>query len=219
MLDLFEVLASDHRRTVESLDGLLHAAHHRPEDQIRLNGLTQQLVIAASKHEAVEEMYFWPAVRRLREEGVHLTAEGLAQEVVGKRVLDELDARTPSAPDFDEVLGRFSEAVRDHIRFEEEQVWPVLRAHLDPGESEALAGKVKRARWLAPTHPYPSGPQKAIALKTVSPAIGLMDRARDVLTGRGHLRYPDEPASGEAGVRSDPPVQHVRQHPDTDAGG
>jgi hemerythrin superfamily protein len=202
MADLFEVLAADHRQTVEWLDGLLHAAHRRAEDQIRLNGLTQQLVIAASKHEAVEEMYVWPAVRHLGQEGVHLNDMGLAQELAEKRVLDKLDARTPSAPDFDEVLDRFSSAVRDHIRFEEEQVWPVLRSAFHLGDSEALADKVERARFLAPTHPYPSGPQRPIALKAVGPAIGLWDRARDAVTGRGHLSYPDEPASGQ-GTRSE----------------
>ena len=195
MADLFEVLTVDHRQTVEWLDGLLHATHHRPEDQIRLNGLTQQLVILASKHEAVEEMYVWPAVRHLGQEGIHLNKAGLAQEIVGKQVLDQLDGRTPSAPDFDEVLDRFSTAVRDHIRFEEEDVWPVLRSALDPGDSEALADKVERARFLAPTHPYPSGPQKPAALKAFGPAIGLFDRARDAVTGRGHLSYPDEPAT------------------------
>lgn len=200
MPDLFEVLASDHRQTIERLDGLLHTAHHRPEDQIRLNGPTQQLVIAVSKHEAVEEMYFWPTVRHLGQEGVDLTKAGLAQETVGKRVLDQLDGRPPSAPDFDQVLDRFSEAVRDHIRFEEEQVWPVLRYTLEPGESEALAAKVERARLLAPTHPYPSGPQKPMGLKTFGPAIGFFDRARDAVTGRGHLHYPDEPATGEGTV-------------------
>lgn len=202
MPDVFEVLTSDHRQTVEMLDRLLHAAHHRPEHQIRLNGLTQQLVIAVSKHEAVEEMYVWPAVRHLGQDGVHLTDAGLAQEIVGKRVLDQLDGRTPSAPDFDEVLDRFSEAVRDHIRFEEEQVWPALRSTMGLADSEALADKVERARFLAPTHPYPSGPQKPMALKAFGPAIGLFDRARDVVTGRGHLGYPDEPESGQ-GTRSE----------------
>ncbi|MBO0748609.1 MAG: hemerythrin domain-containing protein, partial [Acidimicrobiaceae bacterium] len=196
MADLFEVLASDHRETLERLDSLRHAPHDRPEDHIRLNELTQELVIAASKHEAVEEMYFWPAVRDLGDKGVHLADAGLGEEVEGKRILDELDSRTPSAPDFDEVLGRFSDAVRAHIRFEEEQVWPVLAPALDQGARQALAAKVERARRLAPTHPYPSAPLNPTALKAVGPATGLADRARDALTGRGQRPQDEAPAAG-----------------------
>ncbi len=43
-------------------------------------GLVAQLVIAESGHEAVEERYFWPLVRRRVQDGPRLADQAVSQE-------------------------------------------------------------------------------------------------------------------------------------------
>lgn len=42
------------------------------------------------------------------------------------------------------------------------------------------------AKKPAPTRPHPAAPDKPPANKLLGPGAGLVDRARDMLTGRGH---------------------------------
>jgi hypothetical protein len=67
MPNAFEVLAKDHEEVklmLAELERGPSAAAEAGSDQLALRKkMVQQLVIEESRHEAVEEMYFWPAVR------------------------------------------------------------------------------------------------------------------------------------------------------------
>jgi hypothetical protein len=60
--------------------------------------MVEQLVIEESKHEAVEEMYFWPAVREMLPGGDKLGGTAIGREQEGKEVLDKLDKLDVSEP-------------------------------------------------------------------------------------------------------------------------
>lgn len=183
MADVLDVLHHDHQRLSGRLDRLLDASHERAEEHLRVNELAQELVMAACGHEAVEEMHVWPVVRRLG--GAGLSATGLAQELQAERVLSRLCARTPEDGDFDPLLRRFAGLVADHIRFEEEEVWPVLASALDVEERLRIGGDLERSRHTAPTRPHPAVPQTPRAMRTVGVVTGILDRAFDAFSGRG----------------------------------
>ena len=67
MADGFTVLANDHQEVKGMLAELERgrpAATGATKEQLALRKkMTEQLIIEESKHEALEEMYFWPAVR------------------------------------------------------------------------------------------------------------------------------------------------------------
>src|SRR5258708_16427559 len=92
--------------------------------------LAEQLVIEESKHEAVEEMYFWPAVREHLAGGDELADTAIAQEQEGKEVLDKLDKLDAGDPEFEKLLAEFIRAGREHIYYEESHGWPGLPAAL-----------------------------------------------------------------------------------------
>ena len=48
-----------------------------------------------------------------------------------------------------------------------------------------LGEKVRRAKAMAPTRPHPAAPDTPPANKLLAPGAGLVDRARDFVTGRG----------------------------------
>lgn len=56
---------------------------------------------------------------------------------------------------------------------------------MHPEALNELGDKVRTAKKTAPTRPHPSAPDTPPGNKLLGPGVGLMDRARDLLTGRG----------------------------------
>lgn len=189
MANVFDVLGADHRHQEQILADLeMVPARADGANEKQLDArqeLAEMLIIEASKHEAVEEEYFWPAVRSRVAEGDKLADEAIAQESEAKKVLDRLGKVAPSEGEFDELVATFIPAAREHIAYEEETVWPALRLALTSEESEALGSKLAGAKKMAPTRPHPHTPASPGVLKTAGPAVAAADRARDSMSGRG----------------------------------
>ena len=183
------MLANDHtevRRMLSELEAGPKSASGATDDQLLLRKkMTEELIIEESKHEAAEEMYFWPAVRDHVPDGDQLADQATSQEQEAKDVLNRLDKLDASEPEFEELLAEFTSAAREHIAFEEEQVWPGLRTTLTAAESDELGTRLSEAKKTAPTRPHPHTPPSPAALKSTGPAAAMADRARDAATGRG----------------------------------
>lgn len=185
MADVFDVLARDHREIRAMLDELADGADGADESRLVLRTrMTEQLIIADSRHESAEEMYFWPAVRKHLIDGDVLADRGVAQEQEAKRVLARLDQMEAGHAGFDILLRAVTAAARAHIDFEERQVWPSLRSAVTELEAEELGGLLSIAENAAPTRPHPNTPGTPGVQKAVGPAAGLVDKARDAITGR-----------------------------------
>jgi hemerythrin-like domain-containing protein len=189
MADVFEVLASDHalvRGMLDELERLIPVDGSHPYvDQQRREDLLERLIMTESQHEAAEEMHFWPVVRQRVADGEALASVGLAQEQAAKRTLDTIRR---AAPDFAELRGLLADAVvsgRAHIDYEEQQVWPKLRAAISGGDAEEMASSYLSAKEGAPTRPHPSTPPDPTVLKTAGKAAAMMDKIRDKISGRG----------------------------------
>ncbi|KAB2365748.1 hemerythrin domain-containing protein [Actinomadura montaniterrae] len=192
MTDVFTVLADDHTEVKQMLTeleagsaGASEASVHG-EDGLRLRKkMVERLIIEESKHEAVEEEYFWPAVRELLTEGDRLADRAVEQEQAAKKVLNELIGLDAGEPRFEELLANLITAGRAHIAFEETEVWPALRKVMTDERAERLGEKLERGKKLAPTRPHPNTPPKPGILKAAGPAVAAADRVRDKITGRG----------------------------------
>jgi hypothetical protein len=188
MTSVFDVLAQDHaevKRMLTELELGPTAATGADADELALRKrMVQQLVIEVSKHEAVEEMYFWPAVRSHVTDGTDLANQAQGQEQEGKEVLAKLDKLAPEDEAFEAQLSQFITAGRAHIAFEETTAWPSLRANLTAAEADDLGRKLQVGRENAPTRPHPKTPASPGVLKTAGPAIAAADRLRDAATGR-----------------------------------
>jgi hemerythrin superfamily protein len=189
MPNVFDVLRKDHEEVKQALaelaSGPTAASGAGPEQLQVRKKLVEQLIIEESKHEAVEEEYFWPAVRERLPDGDALADEATGQEQSAKYVLNDLIGLDPDDPKFEELLGRFIADGREHIAYEEERVWPGLRDALSADEAEELGTKLQEGKKLAPTRPHPHTPPKPGILKTAGPAVAAADRVRDAVTGRG----------------------------------
>ena len=189
MPDVFKVLKQDHDEVKAMLTQLEEgpkASTGATDEQLTYRKqAVDALVIEESKHEAVEQQYFWPAVKALGPDGERVAEVGLEQEQEADPVLADLDRLTPRDTEFEERLVAFASDARAHIAFEEAHAWPLLQASISADQAEALGDQVARAKKLAPTRPHPSVPPQSGAQKVAGPVAGVADRLRDVLTGRG----------------------------------
>jgi hypothetical protein len=189
MPDVFTVLGQDHAEVKQMLDELENGPTRMSgasTAQLReRKQLAQALIIAESRHEAVEEEFFWPVVRDLSGDGAELAGQGTRQEQDAKVVLDRLDEADPADDEFEVLV---TAAVRDgraHIAFEEERVWPGLREVLNSAGAEHLGEQLMRGKDTAPTRPHPEVPPRPGVLKATGPVAAIVDRLRDIVTGRG----------------------------------
>jgi|tagenome__1003787_1003787.scaffolds.fasta_scaffold20954510_2 hemerythrin-like domain-containing protein len=189
MKDAFEVLAHDHAEVKQMLTqlelGAVRQGAATDEQLAQRKKLAEQLVIEESRHEAVEEMYFWPAVREHLPDGDELADTALGQEQEGKEVLAKLDKLDAGNPEFEKLLAEFIRAGREHIDYEENHVWPGLRVALTAQQAQELGGKLEAGKKTAPTRPHPHTPASPGALKAAGPVAAAADKARDAMTDRG----------------------------------
>ncbi len=188
MPDVFEVLSHDHNE-VKSMLAELEAgsgpAAPTGQDALELRTkMVEQLIIEESKHEAVEEEYFWPAVRELVQDGDTLADHAVEQEQAAKHVLNDLIGLKAGDAKFEELLSKFVSDGREHIAYEEETVWPKLRLVLSAERAAELGAKLAEGKKIAPTRPHPHTPPKPGILKAAGPVVGAADKIRDKMTGR-----------------------------------
>ena len=189
MAGVFDVLAKDHAEVKQMLADLqagATAAKNASDDELaQRKKMVEQLVIEESKHEAMEEMYFWPAVREKLPDGDKLADTAIEQEQEGKEVLDKLDKLDASDAEFEKLVTTFIQAGREHITYEETQVWPSLRNALSAKEANEIGKKISEGKKTAPTRPHPHTPASPGALKSAGPVAAAADKARDKMSDRG----------------------------------
>ena len=189
MTDVFQVLKEDHDEVKAMLARLEEGPRARTgatgEQLTHRRQIIDEVIIEEARHEAAEQQYFWPAVRRLGQEGERVADEGLRQEAEAEPVLADLDKLDVADEEFEAQLVLFIAAARAHISYEEAHAWPLLRASITADEAETLGQRIMDAKKVAPTRPHPHVPPQEHAAKTAGPLAGLADRLRDAVTGRG----------------------------------
>ncbi|MGK5740745.1 hemerythrin domain-containing protein [Micromonospora sp. URMC 103] len=132
------------------------------------------LTAALSRHLSAEEQYLLPAVRA-------------ALPAAADRVDRELDADasllTLLAALTDDDLTEAAERVRRHVEGVGALV-AELRGVASPEELIRLGNRLEIAEEAAPTRPHPGTPATPPWNRIVEPALGVVDKVRDVVTGR-----------------------------------
>lgn len=191
-MDALTFLRQDHTSVLglfETLDGAPSGSGAQASG---LETTVNNLIIAESQHEAIEEQYFWPAVREAL--GDALADKAVEQEQQGKKVLQRLEDGKPGEPDYHEALQEFIKLGREHIAFEQEVVWPQVETAISRDELEKIGEKLEVAKKIAPTRPHPDTPPNPAVLKTMGMGAAVMDHVRDAFTGRGEDNPPDPQA-------------------------
>jgi hemerythrin-like domain-containing protein len=190
-MDVLTFLRQDHKSVLGMLEVLDGAPTGTGAQSSGLKTMVNNLVIAESQHEAIEEQIFWPAVRDALDEGDALADKAIEQEQAGKELLQRLEDGEPGEPDFHDALQQFVKAGRDHIAYEQDVVWPLFQAAVTDAELMKLGEKMEAAKKVAPTRPHPDTPPSPAVLNTMGMATAVVDHVRDALSGRAADNPPD----------------------------
>ncbi|MGE2690143.1 hemerythrin domain-containing protein [Mycolicibacterium pulveris] len=190
-MDALTFLREDHKSVLGMLEVLDGAPTGEGAQRSGLDTMVTNLVIAESQHEAIEQQFFWPAVRDALEDGDELADEAIAQEQAGKELLQRLEDGKPGEADYHEALQEFVKIGREHILYEQEVVWPKFEAAVSPQDREKLGDKLEAAKKVAPTRPHPDTPANPMVQKTMGMGAAMVDHVRDAASGREAENPPD----------------------------
>ncbi|ROQ94646.1 hemerythrin HHE cation binding domain-containing protein [Streptomyces sp. 2132.2] len=178
--DIIAELTVDHRE----VDGLFDRIEHTTPAGERQKA-AEQLTIELVRHSVAEEEHLYPAIREYFPDGDLIADKELADHARVEKLLKDLEALDASVPEFDQLLAELKAEVTAHVYDEEQNLFPRLRQACTPQELETLGARVRRAKKFAPTRPHPGALPAQPHHRLLSAGTGLVDRARDFLSGRG----------------------------------
>ncbi|MER5753307.1 hemerythrin domain-containing protein [Streptomyces sp. NPDC002088] len=173
-------LTTDHRK----IDALFEQIELQPVGDQRRRQLADELTVELVQHSVAEEQYLYPSVRRFVDGGDDLADKEIEDHARVEQLLKDLEGRDAEDDQFDHLVAKLRLEVAEHVRDEENRLFPLLAEVCTPEALEHLGGKIRDAKKAAPTHPHPAAPDTAPANKILGPGIGLVDRVRDLLAGR-----------------------------------
>ncbi|MEW2044254.1 hemerythrin domain-containing protein [Streptomyces sp. NPDC005476] len=179
--NVVDELMTDHRE-VEEFFGRIEALPSGSRDRkLFADRATMELV----RHSVAEEAYLYPAVREHVPGGEALADRELEDHARAEQIMKDLEGCDPGDPEFDRLVRVLMSEIREHVADEEQNLFPRLRAVCPAEALDDLGDKVRKAKKTAPTRPHPAAPDKPPANKMLAPGVGMVDRLRDALTGRG----------------------------------
>ncbi|HEY3450637.1 MAG TPA: hemerythrin domain-containing protein [Myxococcales bacterium] len=177
-MDALTLLAQDHK----AVDRLFKRFEATDEDDSKLRReLVDRMIAELSRHAAIEEALFYPAVREAVPDEEDQVLESLEEHHIVKWTLDELRNLAPDAERFEAKVTVLMENVRHHVQEEESEVFPKLRKALGPVRLRQLGDRLTRAKKLAPTLPHPRSPDSPPANLVTLPIAAAVDRGRDFI--------------------------------------
>jgi hemerythrin superfamily protein len=180
-MDAITLLKQDHK-TVKQLfrdfDKLGDTAYKRKRE------IVDKIIEELSIHAAIEELFFYPAVRKEVEEADDEVLESLEEHHIVKWVLSELDGMDPEAERFDAKVTVLKENVLHHAEEEEQELFPKVRAAMGRKALAELGDTLEIAKKTAPTRPHPKAPDSPPGNLVAGPTVAVADKARGLLRGR-----------------------------------
>jgi hypothetical protein len=151
-MDAIAVLAQDH----DELSHLLARVEQNRSDaagqrQMRKN-LVNRMVVVEAAHERLVAEFFWPVVQGRALDGNELVSSAHAKERSSKEILARLDrmATIESDSEFDRLLDRAVGEIRAYLGYEQDTLWPAVRAAVPADQLEQLGQRMTAAREATP---------------------------------------------------------------------
>ncbi|MEV5279559.1 hemerythrin domain-containing protein [Streptomyces sp. NPDC051994] len=179
--NVIDELQADHREVEEFFEKMQALPAH---DEKRRD-IADQLTIELVRHSVAEEMYLYPAVRKHLPGGDALADQEIKDHSTVEQLLKDLERAKVGDARFDTLVQQLIQEVSAHIADEEQHLFPALARGVQTATLDELGDKIRTAKKFAPTRPHPGAPSTPPANKLLAPGTGLVDRARDFVTGRG----------------------------------
>ncbi|MEV7442589.1 hemerythrin domain-containing protein [Streptomyces sp. NPDC091204] len=179
--NVIDELMADHRE-VEEMFARIQAMTGAGQD---LRDLIDEITIELVRHSVAEEQYLYPAVREHVKGGGPMADKEIEDHGRVEKMLKRLEKMSTDDAQMSPLLQQLMEEVAAHVQDEESNLFPMLKQACTAQQLDDLGDKIRRAKTMAPTRPHPAAPSTPMASKLLAPGAGLVDRARDFVTGRG----------------------------------
>lgn len=184
--DVIDVITQDHREVEQMftrLEPMLGTGQKDATEQ-----LTESIIIELVRHAIAEEQYLYPTVRDVLPGGDELADRELAEHAEAEQIMKRLEKMSPDNVEFGTEVRALMAAIRQHVAEEEGELLPRLRQACSAEQLIELGGKIETAKKTAPTRPHPSAPDTPPGNKLLGPGVAVVDRVRDLLSGRSRKR-------------------------------
>jgi hypothetical protein len=175
-----DLLAEEHDR----IGGLLRELADPRLPAQRRSQVAQVLTATVARHLSAEEQYLYPTMRASLPEGGPLADREIAADTEVLRMLRDLAGTAPEDPRFVGLADDLAGKLRRHADAADREIFPVLREVATDAELIRLGNRVEIAEEAAPTRPHPGHPVSPPWNRVVEPALGVVDKVRDAVTGR-----------------------------------
>ena len=166
----------DQHTSIKTLFAETLSAKSEQKRENAFNELRKMLAV----HETAEEMIVHPRARREKGIGDKVVDARLAEEHEAKEHLSKIEHMDIGSQEFLAAISNLQAAVVEHAAHEENEEFKKLSRDLDARELKRMAGAVKAAESIAPTHPH-AGVELATVNFAIGPFVSMVDRARDLL--------------------------------------
>ncbi|MEG3847268.1 hemerythrin domain-containing protein [Microcoleus sp. herbarium19] len=136
-MNITEIISMDHRKV-----DTLFMEIEKTDDPQKLQEFFGQLYKDLSVHSEAEEQIVYPAVRSYYGN----TQELYDEQAEMKQMLAQIKALNPSASNFKDQIKQLKTAVQDHVRQEENDMFPQIRRNLSEAQMEQMATQFKSAK-------------------------------------------------------------------------
>jgi hemerythrin-like domain-containing protein len=179
-MDAITLLRDDHK-TVESLFKRFEKAGARA--YVDKRQIVDRIIEELSGHAAIEEQLFYPVARATVPDTETIALESLEEHHIVKWLLSELADLEPTHERFDAKVTVLIENVRHHVKEEEAEFFPIVRAHLSRSALADLGEALADAKKSAPTRPHPRASDVPPGNALIGAIAGAVDRVGDNLSG------------------------------------
>lgn len=177
------LLSEEHEQLIGLASELSHAEAPQRE-------LADVVTATVARHLSAEEQYLYPAVKAALPDGDLLTQREISRDTQILKLLALLETVAPNSGAFAELAAALDADLRLHAKVCRLEIFPQLRANLSEVDLIRLGNRVEVAKEAAPTRPHPDSPTQPPWNKLTEPALGVVDKLRDVVTGR--TTYPED---------------------------
>ena len=125
--DWLDALKAEHLMVMELFDEIDTTG---PDDAGKRRRLAARIKAAIDKHAFEEENVVYPVIRL--SESDELARKLVLEHAEMKTLLYEIETAEPSAPSFMKTINALRRALEEHIREEEDEIFPRLRERLTP---------------------------------------------------------------------------------------
>jgi iron-sulfur cluster repair protein YtfE (RIC family) len=139
------------------------------------------MIAALSQHAAIEEAVLYPSARNEVADAEDDVLEALEEHHVVKWQLQELLGLAPTDERFNAKVTVLTENVRHHVREEESELFPLLRARLGRKRLLELGQALDAAKRVAPLRPHPRQPDNPPENVIPVAVSGVIDKARELV--------------------------------------